>query len=227
MAEPQTSETTPETTSDTATGNAGSGFQRPQAPQAATPQPRTPFGAPSYGNFGPAPAANAPSSTPAVAASYTPYNASASNGRRLVIGEGIAMSGDIEACENLVVEGTVDASLRGAKNLEITQTGVFYGSVEIDEATVAGRFEGDLKVNGRLTVRASGSIIGSVSYKELAIEPGALIDGRISPLTSLQSSQDGKKSTGKGRVAAASFGKSSEKDNSESLFTRNRPSAAE
>ena len=208
-----------DTNTDTASSN--STFQRPQAPQAAS-QPRAPFGTPGYSNFNAAPAAT----TPAAATGYSAYNQS-SQDRRLVIGAGITMSGDIEACEILVVEGTVDASLRGAKNLEIAQSGTFYGSVEIDEATVAGRFEGDLKVNGRLTVRASGSIIGSVSYKELAIEPGAMIDGRISPLTSLQSSQDGKKAAtaGKGRVAAASFGKT-EKDSSESLFTRNRTSTS-
>ena len=223
MSEP-TSDTQTDTNNETATGNAS--FQRPQAPSPATP-PRAPFGAPGYSNFAGTPAANTQAS-PAASSSYTPYSATG-QGRRLVVGEGISMSGDIEACENLVVEGTVDASLRGAKNLEITQNGTFYGSVEIDEATVAGRFEGDLKVNGRLTVRASGSIIGSVSYKELAIEPGAMIDGQISPLTSLQSSQDGKKTStaGKGRVAAASFGKTQDKDSAESLFTRNRTTAAE
>lgn len=213
-------ETQQDTTTET---QSGSNFQRPQAPQAAS-QPRAPFGAPGYSNFNAAPAASAP----VASTGYSAYNQS-SQDRRLVIGAGITMSGDIEACEILVVEGTVDASLRGAKNLEIAQSGTFYGSVEIDEATVAGRFEGDLKVNGRLTVRASGSIIGSISYKELAIEPGAMIDGRISPLTALQSAQDGKKSagTGKGRVAAASFGKTTEKESGESLFTRNRAPAAE
>lgn len=107
---------------------------------------------------------------------------SAAAGRRLVIGEGITMSGEIEACENLVVEGTVEASLKGASVLEITETGAFYGTVEIDEAVVAGRFEGDIAVRGRLTVRGTGQITGSIAYKELAVEAGATLDGTISPL---------------------------------------------
>ncbi len=108
----------------------------------------------------------------------------ASQGRRLVIGEGITLSGEIESCEYLVIEGTVEAALKGANVLEVAVTGVFYGAVEIDEATIAGRFEGDITVNGRLTVTSTGSITGSVAYKELALEAGASIDGKVSPLAS-------------------------------------------
>lgn len=102
--------------------------------------------------------------------------------RRLVIGQGISMSGQIESCDYLLVEGTIEAALKGARLLEVSETGNFYGTVEIDEATIAGRFEGDLTVNGRLSVKAGGIIMGSISYKELEIEAGALIDGKLSPL---------------------------------------------
>ncbi len=106
-----------------------------------------------------------------------------STGRKLVIGEGITMSGEIEACDHLVVEGTVEASLKGASVLDVSQSGMFFGAVEINEATIAGRFEGDLVVNGRLTVRATGTITGTISYKELAVEAGATIDGKINPMS--------------------------------------------
>lgn len=102
--------------------------------------------------------------------------------RKLVVGQGITMSGEIECCDTLLVEGTVEAALKGASVLHVAETGVFYGTVEIDEATIAGRFEGDLTVNGRLTVKATGSITGSIVYKELAIDAGATLDGKVSPL---------------------------------------------
>jgi len=102
--------------------------------------------------------------------------------RTLTIGPGITMSGEIESCDNLVVEGTVEAALKGAKVLDIYETGTFYGTVEIEEATIAGRFEGELTVNGRLVVRQSGTLTGSISYRELEVEAGAVIDGRITPL---------------------------------------------
>ncbi len=143
----------------------------------------------------PTPAARAPGAYPGYSNNTMPqagknvYGSSDKNGsdRRLVIGAGITMSGEIESCDNLIVEGTVEASLKGASILDITETGVFYGSVEIENAVVAGRFEGDITVNGRLTVTSSGSITGTIVYGELAIEAGASIDGRMSPLASAAS----------------------------------------
>lgn len=106
--------------------------------------------------------------------------------RTLTIGSGITMSGEIESCDYLLVEGTVEASLKGASVLEIAESGVFYGTVEIEEATIAGRFEGDITVNGRLTIRSSGTITGSIAYKELEVESGAVIDGRLTPVSATQ-----------------------------------------
>ena len=106
----------------------------------------------------------------------------AAAGRKLYIGQGITLSGEIEACDHLVVEGVVEAALKGASVLEIAESGAFYGTVDIDEATIAGRFEGDLTVRGRLTIKASGSITGAVTYKELAVEAGAAVDGKLTPL---------------------------------------------
>lgn len=102
--------------------------------------------------------------------------------RVLTIGKGINMSGEIDACDHLMVEGTVEAALKGAKVLEIAESGTFYGTVEIEEATIAGRFEGDITVNGRLTIRSSGTITGSIAYRELEIEAGAVLDGKVTPL---------------------------------------------
>lgn len=130
--------------------------------------------------------AAAPAAAYATPGSYNTASAgtrTVADGRRLVIGEGISISGEIEACDTLVVEGTVEAALKGARILEVSETGTFYGTVEIDECTIAGRFEGDITVNGRLTIRATGSITGTMAYKELAVEAGATVDGKITPLS--------------------------------------------
>lgn len=118
----------------------------------------------------------------AAGATSSMANTSSAEERRLVIGYGITMSGEIEHCDVLLVEGTIEAALKGAKMLEISQSGTFYGTVEIDEAQISGRFEGELTVNGRLKVSSSGVITGSISYKELQIEAGAIIDGKLTPL---------------------------------------------
>lgn len=151
------------------------GYQRP-GQSAPVSRPAAYSGASSY-----TPSAYSPSVSSSVAEVGSPY-ASSSQDRTLTIGRGINMSGEIDACDHLVVEGTVEAALKGAKVLEIAESGTFYGTVEIEEATIAGRFEGDITVNGRLTIRASGAITGSIAYRELEVEAGAMLDGRMTPL---------------------------------------------
>ncbi len=133
------------------------------------------------GSFAPRSAGYAAPSAPSV--SRTPAAETANNERRLTIGRGITMSGEIECCDELQVEGTVEAALKGAQFLNIADTGVFYGTVEIEDAVIAGRFEGEITVNGRLTVEETGVITGSISYKELEIKSGAILDGRVTPLS--------------------------------------------
>lgn len=111
-------------------------------------------------------------------------------GRKLTIGQGITMSGEIENCDQLLVEGTVEATLNGAKLLDIAETGVFYGSVDIEEAVIAGRFEGDLTVDGRVTIEATGTVIGTITYRELMVDAGATIEGKISSFASAGAKTD-------------------------------------
>lgn len=130
--------------------------------------------------------------TPAYASPYaqvtnTPSNNSnTENDRKLTIGRGITMSGEINSCDHLYVEGTVEAALKGAQMLDVAETGVFYGSVEIEEATISGRFEGEMTVTGRLTIEATGIVTGTISYGEIQLEAGATIDGRMTPLNAPQ-----------------------------------------
>ncbi len=99
--------------------------------------------------------------------------------RRLIVGREISLSGEIGSCDVLIVEGTVEAKLRNGRSIEIAQNGLFKGSVEIDEADIGGRFEGDLTVRNRLTVRSSGKVIGSIKYGELAVEVGGQLVGDV------------------------------------------------
>lgn len=136
--------------------------------------PRRPEG---YG----APAA-APVAAPAPVAP-APAAPLASDQRRLIVGRDISLNGEIGSCDVLVVEGTVEAKLRDGRSIEIAETGLFKGAVEIDEADIGGRFEGDIIVRGRLTVRSTGKINGSIKYGELAVEAGALLNGEIGKYT--------------------------------------------
>jgi cytoskeletal protein CcmA (bactofilin family) len=99
--------------------------------------------------------------------------------RKLIVGKGLSVAGEITSCDILVVEGKVEAKLNDGKLLEIAEAGQFRGSVEIENADIAGRFDGQLVVHGRLTVRSTGRISGMVKYGELEINAGGQIIGEM------------------------------------------------
>ncbi len=104
-------------------------------------------------------------------------------GKRLIVGQGISLSGEIEACDRLIVEGSVQVTLKDTRAIEITETGKFTeGKASVEEAEISGVYEGELTVRNRLLIRSTGKVTGNVRYGELEIERGGRISGSISML---------------------------------------------
>jgi cytoskeletal protein CcmA (bactofilin family) len=105
-------------------------------------------------------------------------------GRKLIVGKEIVLSGQITSCERLVVEGRVEASLSDSRWMEIAESGVFKGMAEIENAEIAGAFEGTLTVCEKLMIRAGGKVSGTIRYARIEIEEGGQIAGEVSVDTS-------------------------------------------
>jgi cytoskeletal protein CcmA (bactofilin family) len=115
--------------------------------------------------------------------SATPPKPDNADGKRLTVGREICLSGEITACDVLVVEGKVEASLADSHAIEIAETGFFKGNAEIDNAEIAGRYEGNLTVRDRLLVRATGRVSGSIRYRRIEVELGGEIVGDMQVLS--------------------------------------------
>jgi cytoskeletal protein CcmA (bactofilin family) len=99
--------------------------------------------------------------------------------RRLSVGPEITLSGEINCCDKLFIEGSVEANLNNCREVEIAETGLFKGSASIDEAEIRGRFEGNLVVRKRLLIKATGRVSGTIRYGQVEIECGGQILGDI------------------------------------------------
>jgi cytoskeletal protein CcmA (bactofilin family) len=99
--------------------------------------------------------------------------------KRLTVGKEIEMSGDITACDTLIVEGTMDANLRDGREISIARGGRFIGSAEVDEADVSGNFSGRLVARQRLIVRSGGKVDGEIYYGKIEVEPGGEVTGKL------------------------------------------------
>jgi cytoskeletal protein CcmA (bactofilin family) len=101
----------------------------------------------------------------------------------LIVGPEITLSGEITACDRLVVEGSVRVTLNRTRAIEISRSGRFTdGRAEVEEADIAGLYEGELTVRGRLLIRGTGRVAGKVRYGELEIERGGKLSGAVAAL---------------------------------------------
>ena len=109
--------------------------------------------------------------------------------KKLIVGREIILNGEIRTCDFLVVEGRVEAVLNDCRQIDIASSGQFKGSADIESADISGRFDGDLTVHGRLTVRATGRVFGKVKYGQLEVERGGIISGTVESLPEAATSE--------------------------------------
>ena len=117
--------------------------------------------------------------------------------RKLIVGREISLSGEINSCDKLIVEGSVEANLQNCHDVELAESGLFKGSATIDDIEVRGRFEGNLIVRKRLFIRSTGKVSGTIRYGQIEIECGGQISGDIQA----QSSEDFMSDMGTARAA--------------------------
>lgn len=159
----------------------GPEFEPHAAPRrGASAPPRQPGIALSAGTLADAPRRQPPAPQPQQR-SEAPAPAD-SQSRKLVVGRDIKLKGEVTSCDTLLVEGWVEVSLPDARQIQVAESGVFVGKVEVDEADIAGRFEGELTVRNQLTVRATGKVGGHVRYGSITIEAGGQISGEVEAL---------------------------------------------
>lgn len=124
-----------------------------------------------------------PSATPSVRPSREPSGRIGQyEGRRMVVAKEITLAGQISKCDYLVVEGVVEGMRYDGQSLEVSEGGAFNGSIEVDSAEIAGTIEGVLNVRGRLTIRPTGKVTGTIRYGEIEINAGGQVSGELQAL---------------------------------------------
>lgn len=104
--------------------------------------------------------------------------------RTLIVGQGIALSGEVTSCDRLIVDGSIQATLQKCQYVIVAETGFFNGHAFTENADIHGRFEGELVVRKRLLIRKGGHVSGTITYGEIEIEAGGGISGTIEQVQS-------------------------------------------
>jgi cytoskeletal protein CcmA (bactofilin family) len=96
-----------------------------------------------------------------------------------VISADTVLMGNLRGKGQFVVSGEVhgDAELEGPFHLSVS--GRWYGNIQAQQATIAGKIDGALIVEDKLEIGYSAVIRGKVSARTIAIAKGAIVDGEI------------------------------------------------
>lgn len=97
----------------------------------------------------------------------------------MLVGSGVRVAGTIAACERIVVDGQVEATLVDCGRLEVREGGNFNGPGEIAGAEIAGHYTGKLTVKGDLVLRATGRMSGTVTCEQIQIDLGGQMNGTL------------------------------------------------
>ena len=151
-------------------------------PEELHTDPRTPLSNPQQNPIQGAAVRPAQAEPPKPEVVPSPARTGESKGSKLIVGPDIKLKGaEITDCDTLVVEGRVEAAM-DSRVIQISEQGVFSGTVGIDIAEIHGRFEGDLTARKQLVIHATGKVTGKIRYGKLTIEEGGELSGDIGAL---------------------------------------------
>ena len=94
-----------------------------------------------------------------------------------IIGDGIAVTGNIEAKVDLHIDGEVIGDVTCASLVQGPSSRI-RGAIVAQAASLSGTVEGTIDA-GDLVVSASARISGDVAYDNLTIEQGGHVDGQF------------------------------------------------
>jgi cytoskeletal protein CcmA (bactofilin family) len=96
-----------------------------------------------------------------------------------IIGASIKVKGNFHGEGNIVVEGQLEGNLKTEANLFVGDRAKVVANIEATDAIINGEIKGSLVIHQYLALGPTAKIIGDISYGEISIERGAVINGQI------------------------------------------------
>ena len=75
---------------------------------------------------------------------------------KVVIGHGVTINGEIKKADEVQIDGEADVTMK-TDNVVIGATGDCKGNIETHNADIWGKFDGEIKASGTLTIQEQGS----------------------------------------------------------------------
>jgi cytoskeletal protein CcmA (bactofilin family) len=109
---------------------------------------------------------------------YSPKHSPGQESGSLIVGQGVILNGSLQVPERTLVSGALNGELH-TKNLIVMATGQISGKIRCENADISGAIGEDLTTSEMLILRSTSVITGSIHYKEIQIDRGAKITGKL------------------------------------------------
>jgi cytoskeletal protein CcmA (bactofilin family) len=96
-----------------------------------------------------------------------------------IIGFGMTVTGDIEGQGVVKIEGRVEGSIRGVRQVLVGRQGEVTGDIETREAVIGGRVAGTITATERVEIQGTSSVNGDIHTKSIVVMDGGRINGNV------------------------------------------------
>jgi cytoskeletal protein CcmA (bactofilin family) len=96
-----------------------------------------------------------------------------------IIAAGMKITGDVETSGMIKIDGEIDGSITGARQVLLGRGGTVRGNVAAGEVVIAGNVDGSVSAMERLELQASAAITGDISTRSIIVVEGAKINGLV------------------------------------------------
>jgi len=96
-----------------------------------------------------------------------------------IIGASVKVKGNFHGQGNIVIEGALEGSLKTNANIFIGEKAKVIANVESQDLVVNGEIRGNVKAKNYLSLGGTAKITGDISYSEMSMEKGAIINGQL------------------------------------------------
>jgi Integral membrane protein CcmA involved in cell shape determination len=96
-----------------------------------------------------------------------------------IIASGMRIIGDVETAGVLKVDGRIDGSVNGARQVLLGRGASIHGAILADEVVIGGVVDGGILATERLELQATAIVNGDIETKSIIVLEGARINGIV------------------------------------------------
>lgn len=96
-----------------------------------------------------------------------------------IIAAGMRITGDVETNGTLKIDGRIEGSVVGARQMMLGRNGAIHGNVHAGEVVVGGQVHGSIVADERLELQGSAVVNGDIDTKSIVVLEGARINGAV------------------------------------------------